>query len=205
MSMQSTALRGSPVLRMVPASVFLVFLLGCGGKDAAPAGAAAEAPATPAASSFDPCALLTNEEVQAALGWVVAKASPSVNGNMGGCMYESEKSNMVVPFEQLNVGVTMCFTNLACSTFDMPKSFSSSGAMVEARKKAYEESGNAKYLEMVTITPVEGLGVPAIMHDMATLLSLEMSVGDGRIAYVSAWGSPEATRSLAEKLLARVR
>ena len=204
MSTQSTTLGWSAVCRMAPVALLAGLLLGCGGKDAAPGDSAAAA-AVPTAGSFDPCALLTQDEVQAALGWAVAKATPSARGDLGSCAYVSEKSNTVVPFEQLDVGITTCFTNLACSTLDMPKSFGSSGAMVEARKKAYEESGNAKYLEMVTITPVEGLGVPAIMHDMATLLTLEMSVADGRIAYVSSWGSAEATRSLAEKMLARVR
>ena len=205
MSTQSTTLGWSAVRRMAPVALLAGLLLGCGGKDAAPADSAAAAAAVPTAGSFDPCTLLTQEEVQAALGWAVAQATPSARGNLGSCAYKSEKSNTVVPFEQLDVGITSCFTNLACSTFDMPKAFGSSEAMVEARKKAYEESGNAQYLEMVTITPVEGLGVPAIMHDMATLLTLEMSMADGRLAYVSSWGSAEATRSLAEKMLARVR
>jgi hypothetical protein len=200
--------RISAVMRAgLPAAV-LVLLAGCGSSSAKPAetaAASADAAAAPAAGSFDPCALLTKEEVQAALGWEVAKAGATVNGDLGSCMYESEKSNMASPFEQLTVGVMTCFTNMACSTFDMPKSFSTSSAMADARKKAYQETDNAKYLDMVTITPVEGLGVPAIMHDMATLLSLEMSVENGRIAYVASWGSAEATRSLAEKVLARVR
>jgi hypothetical protein len=187
--------RISAVMRAgLPAAV-LVLLAGCGSSSAKPAetaAASADAAAAPA-------------EVQAALGWEVAKAGATVNGDLGSCMYESEKSNMASPFEQLTVGVMTCFTNMACSTFDMPKSFSTSSAMADARKKAYQETDNAKYLDMVTITPVEGLGVPAIMHDMATLLSLEMSVENGRIAYVASWGSAEATRSLAEKVLARVR
>jgi len=179
-------------------------LLACGGSPARDQAEAA--PAAEAAPSTDFCALVTADEVQAAVGWAVAKSTLYGAGNLGHCKYESEKSNTVLPPEQAEAGVIACFTNFPCAD-DMPGSFSSSADMVAYRKKLYadyEKDSSMGPLD-ASIEPVEGLGVPAIMHELGGQYTLEAWLGPKRIAYASVWTSAEAARSLGEKVVARAK
>jgi hypothetical protein len=194
--------RTALALTAIPA----VLLLSCGGspaRDQAEAAPAAEAAAAP---TTDFCALLTAEEVQAAVGWAVAKSTVYGQGNLGHCKYEGEKSNNVLPPEQLEAGVIMCFTNFPCAE-DMPGSFASSADLVAYRKKLYAEYEKDSSMGPLdaSIEPVEGLGVPAIMHELGGQYTLEAWLGPKRIAYVSVWTSADAARSLGEQVLARAR
>lgn len=176
-----------------------MLLLGCGRSSPQPEESGAQAVA--ASSSFDPCALLTKEEVGAAVGWTVVKATPYVTGERGHCVYQGEKGKAVLPPEEVDAGVIPCWPNFPCQS-DMPKSFGSSAALASYRTKLYE--GNAYNLDP-EITPIEGLGVPALMHELATLYNMEMWLGDRRLAYVSVWESEDAARTLGEKVLARAK
>jgi hypothetical protein len=190
-----------PIFRGLSTGVLVALFAACGGGERAEPEAGVAASAAVASSSFDPCALLTPGEVGEAVGWTVVKATPYVQGNLGHCKWEGEKSNTVLPPEQSEGGVIACFTNFPCPS-DMPTSFASSEELVAFRKKLYE--GNAYGLDPV-ITPIEGLGVPALMHELATMYSFEAWLGDHRLAYVSVWGSEAAARSLGEKVLTRAK
>lgn len=176
---------------------------GCGGGET-PEPAKAPAAEAAAASTFDSCALLTAEEVQATLGWAVAKSTPYGSGDQGHCVYEGEKSNTVFPIEQAEAGVIACFTNFPCPG-DMPGSFGSSADLAAFRKQLYQSAGATAAALEPTIEPIQGLGSPAIMHELAGQYSVEVWLGPRRTAYVSVWTSAEAALALMEKVVARVR
>lgn len=178
-----------------------VALIGC--RQSKPQSTVSGSTAQPAAStaSFDPCALLTNDEVQAAVGWAVVKATPYVTGDRGHCVYQGEKGKTVLPPEEVDAGVVPCWPNFPCAS-DMPKKFSDSAALAAYVAKLYE--GYSANFDP-EITPLEDLGVPAIMHELATLYSTEMWLGYKRLAFVSVWSSESGARSLGEKVLARAK
>lgn len=189
----ATISAGAMVLLVMP-------LVGCGRGDQPPA-ASATVGAVSSAGSFDPCALLTTDEVQAVVTWKVVNTSPNPSGNWGNCFYRGEKGSTVLPPEEVEAGVIRCFTNFPCAS-DMPKRFSSSAEMVAYRKKLYEGS---IYNLSADITPIEGLGVPALMHVAFTYYTIEMWLGERRLAYVSVWGSEAGALALGKELLARAK
>jgi hypothetical protein len=173
--------------------------ISCGAPESPPPEAPPAEAASAASGSLDPCGLLTKAEIESQVSWTVVKSTPYPNGDRGHCQHEG--AGGMGGLEQADVGVLECFTNFPCRS-DMPKVFASSAALVDYRKKLYEGSGSPVE---AGITPVEGLGVPALMHEMAGYYTIEMWLGDHRIAFVSTWESEAATRSLGEKLLARSR
>lgn len=181
----------------------LALAAACGGGDrqAQPAAdAAADAPSAAAAASFDPCALVTADEVEAAVGWKPAAVEPYPQPNgTGHCKYTGAGGMTGGVPEQLDVGIGVCPTNMPCT--ELPE-FASSAELAAYRRKGYE--GANAGLDP-TIEPVEGLGVPAIRHELAGLLAVEMAIGGKRLAYVETWAPFEAARGLAEKVLARAR
>jgi len=185
--------------------VLLAFALAaaCGGgepQSQPAADAVADAPSAAAAASFDPCALLTAEEVEAAVGWKPATAEPYPQANgTGHCKYTGAGGMTGGMPEQLDVGIGVCLTNMPCA--ELPE-FASSAELAAYRRKGYE--GANAGLDP-TIEPVEGLGVPAIRHELAGLLAVEMAIGGKRLAYVETWAPFEVARGLAEKALARAR
>lgn len=166
-----------------------------------PRSSSPEAQASTAGASFDPCSLLTKEEVEAVAGWSVAKATPYVTGDRGHCVYQGEKGNAGLPPEEVDAGVISCWFNFPCGS-DMPHVFASSEALAAYRAKLYE--GNSYNLDP-QITPLDDVGVPALMHELATLYTMEMWLGDRRLAYVSVWDSDAGARTLGQSLLARAR
>jgi hypothetical protein len=183
----------------VAALTTLSALIGCGGSKPQSATATATGQAASSVGSFDPCSLLTKDEVKAAVGWTVMTATPYVTGDRGHCVYRGEKGKTVLPPEEVEAGVIPCWPNFPCAS-DMPKEFGSSAALVAYRTKLYE--GNSFNLDP-KIAPIEGLGVPALMHELATLYSMEMWLGSQKLAYVTVWGSESGARSLGEKVLSR--
>jgi hypothetical protein len=177
------------------------FAASCGGgSDTQPAADGAGQPAAAtSAGSFDPCALLTVEEVSAAVGWQPTTVVPSTQGDgMGTCAYGTG-DNLAMPPQKVEVGVLKCPYNVPCYE-DMPD-FGSSQELVEYRMKAYEGA----YAGAATVEPLDGLGMPAIHQDMLGLHSVEMYVARNRLAYVTTFTNAEVARALAEKVLARIR
>ena len=190
---RAAARRGATLL-------FAAGLVGCTRGDQPPATSAAGRAAA-SAGSIDPCALLTPGEIQSVVNWTVANTKPYADGDHGHCVYEGDKGMSVLPPEQVDAGVLPCFTNFPCAS-DQPERFSSSAELVAYRRKLYE--GNAYGLDPA-ITPVEGMGVPALMHELASQYTLEMWLGEHRVAYVSVWDSEAGALALGKALLARAQ
>lgn len=194
--------------RAATAGLVAIWLVaGCGGEDTGGAASADTRPADAAAvaapaGSFDPCTLLTADEVTAALGWAVAGTQPypAPNG-LGHCKYSGAQGNAVLPPEQADAGLGVCFTNFPCSSLP---AYQTSAEMADARVAQYPKEGVYADLKPV-VKPLEGMGVPAIEHELGGLRTVEMAIGGGTLAYVETWGSPEVTRGLAEKVLARAQ
>ena len=142
-------------------------------------------------TSIDPCALLTSEEIEAVLGWKVAKAVPSVYGAMGSCNYSSATPYTSQGLQKLSVEV-------GSGAPDM----SSSESLVKWRLEQY--SGEAYKDMKPVVEPVEGLGVPAIRNGMEGMFGIEMAVGD-KLDTMSLFDSVEPARTLAAKLISRLK
>ena len=187
-------------MRHVVLMVAVVIAVSCGG-GSEPVEQAAPATSPPRASaSFDPCSLMTREEVQAAVGWTVTQTKPIPQGALGHCVYSGEGMTAEGPRE-VDLGIGVCFSNMPCGA-GLP-AFASSAELAAYRRKGYEGSTILGDLKP-TIEPVEGLGVPAIRHELAGQKSVELGLGRERLAYVELWGSFDAALALAKQLLTRV-
>lgn len=176
------------------ALVLLAGAAACGGKPDAPA-----PPPPPAAAAFDHCTLLTADEIQAALGWRPTEVTPISANNAGHCKYQANPTAVPAP-QTVRAGIGVCPTNMPCT--ELPD-FATSAELAAYRKKGYEGGGMAG-LDPV-IEAIEGMGVPAIRHELAGLQAIEMVIGGKRLAYVETWGSAEVAKALAEKVLARAK
>jgi hypothetical protein len=162
--------------------------------------------ATPAAAQTpagDPCSLLSKDEIRAATGWVVAHAEPKSGRGYANCTWSSAKGTSVTPPETVFGGFQPCLTNFPCGTIKWPGSFASSAAMADFRLKVYKGTPYAD--AGATAVPVEGLGVPAIIHELVGEYSFEAWLGGEKIAFVTLWKSAEAARALGGKLLSRLK
>jgi len=185
------------------AAALLLFLAACAkGEAAGSQHEEAALPAGAATSGPDPCTLLSGEEIQAVMSWAVAKREPSSVSGYSHCTWSSEKGGGAYPPETVAAGTTPCFTNFPCKA-DTPARFSTSVELAEYRRRLYQ--GTSAEAADPRVEPVEGLGVPAIMHELGGEYSLEMFLGNRRTAYVTVWTSAEAAHALGEKVLARVR
>ncbi|MEW5978108.1 MAG: hypothetical protein AB1898_20120 [Acidobacteriota bacterium] len=144
-----------------------------------------------AAKAIDPCSLLTSEEIENILGWKVANADAKTYGTTGNCTYTSANPYAGKIMEQVTTLIGQ----------GMP-AMSSSNAMAQWRLKQYE--GKSYQDIEKTVEPVEGLGVPAIRNEVAGLIAVEMAV-EGRLISVSTFGSMDAARALAAKVLTRAK
>jgi len=140
---------------------------------------------------MDPCALLQSEEIESALGWVVATAEPVADGATGSCRYSSATPYTSRGMEQLAVVVGQGGPEIRDSE-----------ALIKWRLEQY--SGDA-YADMkVIVEMVDGLGVPAIRNGMDDFFGIEMIVGD-KLVTLSPFQSLEAARTLAAKVLTRLQ
>jgi hypothetical protein len=106
--------------------------------------------------------------------------------------------------QEVDLGVGVCFTNMPCGS-GLP-GFASSAELAAYRRKGYESSSTALGAELKPmIEPLEGLGVPAIRHELLGQRSIEMALGPQRLAWVETWASYDAAETLAKHLLGRVR
>ncbi len=166
---------------------------------------AAGAPATPTKPSFVPCALATLDEVKAAVGWTPTKAEPAGRDEYGSCTYTGRTDPMILPPEKAEVGISTCVTNMPC--YDPIPEFRSSREFVDYRIDRYKKDDSFHTYETMhpSIVPLDGFGVPAIEHELASNRSVEMYVGPKRVVYVTTWVAAGPTRELAKKVLARAR
>lgn len=190
------------MLVLLPAACLV---LACGGekKNTESRQTAAAATSSPKAPARDYCALLTKEEVEAAVGWKVTTVKNNGGAEYGDCTYVGRTDPMILPPEKVEAGIRYCVTNMPCIQ-DLPD-FRSSGEMAEYRRKGYRDYKGVFEGVQANIVPLDGFGVPAIDHELAGMRSIEMQIGHKRVAYVSIWGEATPARDLAKKVLARAR
>ena len=190
------------LLLLLPVACLLV---ACGReKQNAPSGQkVAAATSSPKGPVRDFCTLLTREEVEAAAGWKVTSVKNNGGAEYGDCTYTGRTEATVFPPEKIEAGVLSCVTNMPC-TQDLPD-FHSSEEMAQWRRKGYQEYKGPFEGMQANIVALDGYGVPAIDHELATMRSIEMQLGHKRVAYVSTWGESGPARDLAKKVLARAR
>lgn len=175
-------------------AVLLLVAAACdsGNKGANPTASAPVPQASaPAGDAFDPCSLLTVAEIEAVLGWKVAKMEPKRYGATGNCTYTSANPYGKDGMQQVTLLVGQGMPDM-----------SSASAMAQWRLKQYE---GPSYKDIGAIVePIEGLGVAAIRNEVGGLLTLEMAVGK-QLVSVGVFGSLEQARALGEKVLMRIK
>lgn len=160
-------------------------LVACGGSNDQPPAVAADRPAS-STSRVNACTLLTGEEIAEVTGVQAGQVTPDTFGNVGTCNYNVSGEMMPV------VSVI-----LAPNMIDM----SSSAEMVKWRQSQVGSSyGDIK----VILTPVEGLGVPAIRNEVegVGLVTVEAAV-KGMLLDVTT-SSLEMSKALVPKAIARL-
>jgi len=135
---------------------------------------------------FDACALLTAEEIQAATGWAPDTSAGKAYGTTRTCAYHGQ--------DALKQSVVLVVARPA------PK-VSSSAEFAARRNQQAQRTPDIK----MVITPVEGLGMPAIRSEIegASYPTVEAVVG-GRLLGVTA-SNFESTKALVPKAAARLR
>jgi hypothetical protein len=171
------------------AGALALLLASC--SDSGPSGRTVSPEKSSQEQGIDPCALLTSEEIEAALGWKVATAEATGHGATGSCKYSSATPYSARGLQQLFVVVGRG-----------APSMNSSEAMAKWRLDQY--SGEAYKNMKPVVQPVDGLGVPAIRNGTEGMFGIEMSVGD-RLVTMSLFDSPEPARTLAAKVLKRLK
>lgn len=184
------------------ALALLTAVTACAGSDSSPPrdDAAQTQAATTTRDSFDPCSLVTTEEVAAAVGWQPTRVKPVTGGGgVGFCDYETADSLASTgTVQKVEVGIGKCPYNIPCYE-DLPK-FKSSQELAEYRRKGYTGS----YEGVAKVEPLEGWGMPAIHQDMLGVHSVELYVGHNRLAYVFTYTNFDVAKGLAEKMLQRI-
>jgi hypothetical protein len=131
----------------------------------------------------DACALLTAEEIAAAAGWKPASTKHEHDGT-------TETCRIAGPSETQMVVIVLAKPAPQVST---------SGAMAEWRR-----ARAARLKLKVTVTPLEGLGAPAIRTDEETSPPAVEAVVGARLLGLSA-PTFEVAQALAAKAIARLR
>jgi hypothetical protein len=173
------------MVRLSSSVVILSFILGCGGE---PAGKDNQSASTGSPSkseaTVDACTLLTVEEIEAVAGWKPGSPSSDTYGTTSTCTYPGPK-----PTESIVLVLARPAPGVA-----------SSEAMADWRRKQVERQPDLK----MTITPVEGLGVPAVQSqlDGTGTPTLELAKG-GRMLGITA-PSFDLAKALAPKAAARL-
>lgn len=167
--------------RFVPLA--LMACLACGG--GATKQAPAEAPSSPGRpAGVDACALLTREEITAALGWTPDSAATQGYGTTGTCTWAGPGAA-----EQLSLLVGQGMQDM-----------STSAAMASWRAEQYK---NYAVTDAI-VEPVEGLGVPAIRNELAGLVAIEMAI-KGQLVTVSSIADFEKVKGLAGLVAGRMK
>jgi hypothetical protein len=159
----------------------LALALACGGE---PKQATQESASTDRAQDFDPCSLLTREEISSAMSWTPDSSQHKWYGTTGNCTWFGPGS--IPKTVALLVGQGMS---------DM----SSSAAMAEWRAKQYKNSG----ITDAIVEPVEGLEVPAIRNELGGVAAVEMAI-KGKLVTISSIADFAQVRALAQPVPARM-
>lgn len=173
-------------MRRFASSVMIGVLAACGGE--APetrADAGSDAPAAKPAGDVETCSLLTPDEIEGAVSWKPDAGTAETYGSTRTCTYKGPKPGDVVVLVVSKPG---------------PKGVSSSTEFADWRKKQIERQPDLK----LTITPIEGLGVPAVQSasEGGTSATVE-ATKNGLLLGVTA-KDLEPAKTLASKAAARL-
>lgn len=173
-----------PAFAVTSLLTFALFA-GCGGSEQtdqtqAPPEAAAQ-------TDFDPCALLTFDEISETVGWKPDSSVKKAYGTTGNCTYHGPNAYTQVVAVLVGQGMP-----------DM----SDSRKMADWRSAQYKES-KVPVTEFI-VEPVEGLGVPAIRNEFGSV-AIEMAVKDQLVSVSSLTASFDQVRKLAGYVVARAR
>lgn len=157
--------------------------VGCGGSTADQAKATEQTAA--AESNFDPCALLTYQEISSVLGWAPDSSRKQAYGTTGNCTYYGP--NALTQTIALLVGQGM-------------PDMSDATKMAEWRAKQYVDYG----VKDAVVEPLEGLGVPAIRNEFG-VVAIEMAVGSQLVSVSSIAANFDQVRTLAGFVLNRMK
>ena len=155
---------------------------GCGGNEEARSVAQQTAVAQ---SSFDPCALLTADEIKSTLGWAPDSSTKKAYGTTGTCNYFGP--NAVEQQVSLLVGVGLA-------------AMSDSRKMADWRAKQYADY---KVSDAI-VEPVSDLGVPAIRNEFG-IVAIEMAVGSRLVTVSSLSAKFDKVHALAALVLAHLK
>jgi hypothetical protein len=171
-------------MRTALSLTILLPLVACGGDKTAEQAPASEQAAA-SETSFDPCALLSSEEIMGTLGWSPDSSQKKTYGTTGNCTYFGP--NAMLQQISLLVGQGM-------------PDMSDSRKMADWRARQYTDY---KVTDAI-VEPVEGLGVPAIRNEYG-VVAIEMAVGAQLVTVGSIAANFEQVRKLAGFVLARMK
>ena len=160
-----------------------ISLFACGGERASEQNTPSEQAAS--ATSFDPCGLLTNDEIKGTLGWSPDSSQKKAYGSTGNCTYFGP--NAMLQQVSLLVGQGM-------------PDMSDSRKMADWRARQYTDM---KVTDAI-VEPVEGLGAPAIRNEFG-VVAIEMAIGSQLVSVGSISANFEQVRKLAAFVLARMK
>lgn len=159
------------------------FAVACGGGSSEQAKAPEQADAV-AASDFDPCALLTSEEIQTTLGWATDSTQKKAYSTTGNCTYFGPGGMT----EQISLLVGQGMPDM-----------SDARKMADWRMKQYVDYG----VKDAVVEPIEDLGVPAIRNEFG-ITAIEMAVGQ-QLVTISAVADFEKVKAIARLVLGRMK
>ena len=136
-----------------------------------------------AQSSFDPCTLLTYDEIKSAVGWKPDSATKKGYGTTGTCTYH---------------GPNAMLQNVAVMVGQGLADMSDSKKMAAWRAKQYVDN---KITDAI-VEPIGDLGVPAIRNEFG-VVSVEMAVGTQLLTVTGLSVKFEQAKKLAAFALAR--
>lgn len=164
-------------------SLLPLMALGCGEGKADQKKAPQQAAA--AQTNFDPCALLTSEEIKSAAGWAPDSSQKKPYGGTGSCTY---------------FGPNALTQNVAILVAAGMPDMTDSRKMADWRRKQYADYK----VTNATVEPIEDLGVPAIRNEFG-VEGVEMVVGNHLVTVSGLTLKADQVKKLAGLVLARMK
>jgi hypothetical protein len=148
-------------------------------------GESSESQTSSKGADIDACALLTAEEIQAAAGWTPVAPKGETYGSTKTCSY---------------VGPNAMTQTIALVVARPAPKVSTSAELAARRNEAAKREPSIK----MVITPIEGLGKPAVRSDVEGGSTATVEVVVGRHLLAVGTSDFEVAKALASKALARM-
>lgn len=173
------------MVRTITAAAILLTLVAVGRSGGTAEEARLPSRASAPLTTFDPCSLLTYDEIKSAAGWKPDSSRAKAYGSTGNCTW---------------YGPNALTQNIALLVGQGMPDMSSSKKMAEWRAKQYADY---KVTDAI-VEPVEGLGVPAIRNEFGAV-GIEMAVGKQLVTVSGLTLKFEQAKELAAFVLARMK